>query len=144
MKKINHTFLMLLISSLAFAQFPSPYCGPLTFTTNVEPITLVDFAGINNPSSFVTGGAAHQDFTGQTAQVTAGQTYPIALKGNTDGNFINLFSVYMDWNHDNDFSDQGEAYLLEVSLIQMALIAFHCLETSQYQEQHWQALQECV
>jgi hypothetical protein len=112
MKKINHTFLMLLISSLAFAQFPSPYCGPLTFTTNVEPITLVDFAGINNPSSFVTGGAAHQDFTDQTAQVTAGQTYPIALKGNTDGNFINLFSVYMDWNHDNDFSDQGEAYYI--------------------------------
>ncbi len=112
MKKITKTVFMLLICSTAFAQFPSPYCGPLTFASNEEPITLVDFAGITNSSPAVVGAAAHQDFTGQTANVTAGQSYPIALKGNTDGDFINPVSVYIDWNQDNDFNDQGENFYI--------------------------------
>lgn len=45
MKKIIHTLVLLLCSTIAFAQFPSPYCGPITFPTGVEPITLLNFAG---------------------------------------------------------------------------------------------------
>ena len=112
MKKITPTFLMLLLCSLAFAQFPSPYCGPFIFDQNEEPITLVEFAGITNSSPEIVGVTAHQDFTAQTANVTAGQSYPIALKGNTDGDFTNLFSVFFDWNQDNDFDDQGESFFI--------------------------------
>ena len=41
MKKNTFLAMMLLITSFAFAQFPGPYCGPLEYNTNVEPITLV-------------------------------------------------------------------------------------------------------
>ncbi|WNM18307.1 T9SS type A sorting domain-containing protein [Flavobacterium capsici] len=114
MKKI--TCLLLLVSSMVFAQFPNPYCGPITFTNNVEPITLVNFAGINNTTSALVGTAngttivAHEDYTAITGNVTAGQSYPITLKGNTDGAFNTNLSVFIDWNHNNVFTDPGETY----------------------------------
>ena len=82
---------MLLVTFSGFAQFPMPYCGPMTFTNNVEPITLVNFAGINNSSAPLVGPnngitiIAHEDYTAIIGNVTAGSSYPITLKGNTDG-----------------------------------------------------------
>ncbi|MDP2161136.1 MAG: T9SS type A sorting domain-containing protein [Flavobacterium sp.] len=93
----------------AHAQFPAPYCN-VTFTSGVEPITLVNFAGINNPSPAAIGGAALEDFTAIIGTVAAGVSYPITLNGNTDGNYINYFRVYIDWNQNNDFLDPGESY----------------------------------
>lgn len=115
MKKIT-LLLMSFISFAAFGQFPAPYCGPMTFTSNVEPITLVNFAGINNTSSATVGQndgttiIAHEDYTALTGNVLAGSTYPITLKGNTDGNFTTRLRVFVDWNADNDFDDAGESY----------------------------------
>jgi hypothetical protein len=109
MKKI--TYLFLLVGAFAFAQFPAPYCGPITFQFDVEPITLVNFAGINNPSSEVIAGAtAHEDFTAISGAVAAGASYTITLKGNTGGNWTNRFAVFADWNQDGDFADEGETY----------------------------------
>jgi hypothetical protein len=84
----------------------------VTFADDIEPITSVNFAGINNTSSAaVNGTPGLQSFTNiAPAQVTAGQTYPIVLKGNTAGSFTNNFTVYFDWNHDGDFNDPGERY----------------------------------
>ena len=117
MKKITLLFLML-VSYGAFAQFPAPYCGPITFTSNVEPITLVNFAGINNSSSNLVGVnngttiIAHEDYTAIIGNVTAGSAYTITLKGNTDGTFTNRFMVFADWNQDGDFADANEAYTI--------------------------------
>jgi hypothetical protein len=116
MKKITLLILISFFGFSAYAQFPAPYCGPLTFTTNVEPITLVNFAGINNVTSATVGPNngttifAHENFTSITGNVVAGSTYPITLKGNTDGNFNTNLSVFVDWNGDNDFADAGETY----------------------------------
>jgi len=89
----------------------APYCGPLAFTTAVEPITLVNFAGINNTTSATVAGAtAHEVFTSITGNVTAGSSYTITLKGNSDGNFTNRFIVFADWNQDGDFGDSDESY----------------------------------
>ncbi|MFZ4679161.1 MAG: T9SS type A sorting domain-containing protein [Flavobacterium sp.] len=115
MKKITFLLLML-VSYSGFAQFPLPYCGPLTFTSNVEPITLVNFAGINNSTSAVVGAndgttiIAHEDYSTLTGNVTAGSSYTITLKGNTDGNYVTYLRVYVDWNQNNDFTDAGESY----------------------------------
>ncbi|MFN3754983.1 GEVED domain-containing protein [Flavobacterium sp.] len=116
MKKITF-LLILLVSYTGFAQFPAPYCGPIAFTTNVEPITLVNFAGINNTSSALVGlnngttVIAHEDYTAITGNVFSGSTYPITLKGNTDGAFfVTYLRVYADWNQDGDFTDAGESY----------------------------------
>jgi hypothetical protein len=109
MKKI--TLLFLMMGTFAFAQFPAPYCGPITFTNAVEPITLVNFAGINNASSNVVAGAtAHEDFTSVLGAVTAGNSYTVTLKGNTDGPYTNRFMVFVDWNQDGDFADPDESY----------------------------------
>ncbi|HLP65117.1 T9SS type A sorting domain-containing protein [Flavobacterium sp.] len=110
MRKITFLIVMFFVSCMAFAQFPAPYCGPIAFANNEEPITLVNFAGINNSSPNTLGGVAHQDFTAIVGNVTAGQTYPITLKGNTDGNFNTNLSVFIDWNQDGDFTDSGETY----------------------------------
>lgn len=110
MRKITILVVMFFVCGMAFAQFPAPYCGPITFTNNEEPITLVQFAGINNPSPNTLAGPAHEDFTAIVGNVTAGQTYPITLKGNTDGNFNTNLSVFIDWNQDGDFIDLGETY----------------------------------
>ena len=111
----------MLVSYSGFAQFPAPYCGPIVFTatTNpVEPITLVNFAGINNLTSEVLGSndgttiIAHEDYTTITGNVTAGSSYTITLKGNTGGAYTNRFMVFADWNQDGDFDDASEAYTI--------------------------------
>jgi len=88
----------------------------ITFPGAVEPITLVNFAGINNTSSATVGGTpALQNFTSLApAQVTAGQSYTITLAGNTaddwGSGYENYYAVYIDWNHDGDFADTNETY----------------------------------
>ena len=115
MKKIT----LLLAFFLAFvyqshAQFPAPYC-PVAFTTAVEPITLVNFAGINNTTPNTIGPASAtilplENFTALTGNVVTGSSYPITVKGNTGGNFTTVITVFVDWNKNNVFTDAGETY----------------------------------
>ena len=110
---------MLFVSYCGFAQFPAPYCGPIAFTTNVEPITLVQFAGIDNSSTATAALAsgAHEDYTAVFGSVFAGSSYTITLKGNTDGNYTNRFMVFADWNQDGDFADANEAYTITQTIV---------------------------
>lgn len=87
----------------------------IIFRSNIEPITFVNFAGINNVSSNVIDGSPSlEDFRGLTpGNVAKGESYPITLKGNTNnpgGKFKNYFTVLMDWNHNGSFDDAGEKY----------------------------------
>jgi hypothetical protein len=95
----------------ALAQFPAPYCNQ-TFTSSIEPITLVQFAGINNTSPATLGnGGGLTDFLAISGSVVAGSaTNAITVKGNTDGNFQTNIRVYVDWNKNNLFTDAGESY----------------------------------
>ncbi|PSR08496.1 MAG: hypothetical protein C7N36_21930, partial [Bacteroidetes bacterium] len=79
------------------------YCTA-TFTT-VEPICLVQFAGINNATCSAVGcSPAYENFTaGTPGSVVAGQAYPIVVSGNTDGDFLNFFTAFFDWNQDGIF-----------------------------------------
>jgi hypothetical protein len=79
-------------------------CAP-TFTTGIEPITNVTFAGINNSTPNTLGGAALQSFCTPTASVVQGGNYAISVKGNTDGNFTDYFRVYIDWNQNGTYGD---------------------------------------
>ncbi len=91
--------------------FPEPYCGPLTYNSNVEPITNVEVAGISNRSDAAPGGSpAHEDFTTIIGEMAEGESYPIALEGNTDGNFTASFTVFIDWNQDGILDNAGERY----------------------------------
>lgn len=122
--KINKKtgFLRPVKSALAFAaiaftcgsthaqDFPEPYCD-VAFDYTVEPITLVQFAGIDNTTDAeVDGTPALEDFTDITGEVSPGSSYLMTLDGNTDGSWNDYFYVYADWNQDGDFDDAGEAY----------------------------------
>src|SRR5690554_3449922 len=89
--------------------FPEPYCG-VTYGT-VEPISLVEVAGIDNRSSEVINGSpAHEDFTTIIGAMEAGESYTIALEGNTDGGFTCSFTVFIDWNQNEVFDNASERY----------------------------------
>ncbi len=95
----------------------APYCGPLNFTSKTEPITLVNFAGINNVTPAATSNTeGHQDFINIKGNVSAGNTYTIKLQGNTSGNFKNNFVVFIDWNQNGILDDAGEVYQVPTAL----------------------------
>ena len=75
-----------------------------------EPITLVNFAGINNESAAAVGGAFTEDFTTLVAQAQRGQNYVLTVKGNTNGDFAHHVIAYADWNQNMSFADAGETY----------------------------------
>lgn len=89
---------------------PSAYC--YVDFNNSEPITYVNFAGINNSTSNATSpadGDSYQNFC-TSAAVNQGATYPISIKGNTDGNFLNYVTVFIDWNQDGSLNGANEIY----------------------------------
>lgn len=106
---------LLVLSETAHAQFPTPYCD-FTLSNSWEPITLVNFAGINqaSPNTVVASATApNQALTNYTAvigQVAQGFTYPTIMKGNTNGGFTTYFTVFIDWNQDGDLVDANEVY----------------------------------
>lgn len=82
------------------------YCN-IAFN-NTEPITSVIFAGINNTSSNSKREPSYERFC-DIGEVMVGNSHPITLKGFTDGNFTNFFTVFIDWNQDGSFGN-GEMY----------------------------------
>lgn len=93
------------------------YSEPATFTTQieyceathgtVETINRVLFAGIDNTS---TGTSAYEDFTTISGSVNPGEEYEITVWGNTNGNFTNYITVWIDWNQDGVFDNADENY----------------------------------
>ncbi|WP_160750496.1 GEVED domain-containing protein [Flavobacterium sp. Sd200] len=86
----------------------------VSFPGSAEPITLVQFAGIDNASAATIGDETpqYENFDNITAQVALGQQYPITVKGNTNGNFVHHVTAYVDWNRNNNFEDEGEQYTI--------------------------------
>lgn len=88
----------------------SPYCN-VTVDYDVEPITRVSFAGINNTSSAtVNGSPAYENFTAISGTVHAGQSYEIIVEGNTAGAFEHDIRVFIDWNKNGVFDMDSEYY----------------------------------
>lgn len=86
------------------------YCVPV-FSERVEPISRVQFADIDNSSNpEINGSARIEYFLDMTANVESGESYEIALEGNTDGEFENYFTVFIDWNQNGILDDEGEIY----------------------------------
>lgn len=86
------------------------YCD-VTVDYDVEPITLVDFSDLNNPTSAaVNGTPAYEDFTSIIANVEQGETYTLTVKGNTNGDFEHDIRVFIDWNNDTEFDMSTEYY----------------------------------
>ena len=81
------------------------YCTPGNFTYDIEPITLVNFAGINQSScAAVDCDGDVVDYTaGTPGAVIAGQSYTITVKGNTNGSYTSYFTAFFDWDQNGTF-----------------------------------------
>ncbi len=83
------------------------YCTT-NFTTSIEPITNVTFAGINNTTSNVVNGTpALQNFCSTATVMQGSATNSISIKGNTDGNFTNYIRAYIDWDQNGVFGNNA-------------------------------------
>ena len=80
------------------------YCTP-TFTSAIEPITNVTFAGINRTTSAAVGGTPALESFCDTGNVQQGNSYAISLKGNTAGSFTDYFRIYIDWDRNGTYGN---------------------------------------
>lgn len=76
----------------------------------IEPITYVEFAGIENTvDNTINGTDGHLYFVDQVAVVDLGESYIITVQGNTNG-YTNGFTAFIDWNQDGEFNNTDERY----------------------------------
>ncbi|RMZ58338.1 T9SS C-terminal target domain-containing protein [Chryseobacterium nematophagum] len=122
----NYDNFLLLVDNIkvdyTYVEPPLSYCGPLVFNDGFsdgdEPITLVNFAGINNTSDATQYlGIHHENFLSQIASVAQDESYTITLKGNTVGNYTNRFAVFIDWNQNGILNDSQEVYLVTQTIL---------------------------
>src|SRR5690606_11871952 len=86
------------------------YCNS-TFDFYTEPISYVEFAGIENTTSAeLSTPPFNEYFLDITGNVLQGEIYTITLEGNTGGEYTDYFTVFADWNQDGDFDDTNEMY----------------------------------
>lgn len=85
---------------------PTP-CDP-GIMLGVEPITRVIVADIDNTSD-ANSTEEYEDFTHIEGHMAPGESYDIALEGNTDGPYTNHFTVWVDWDGNGRF-DSYEMY----------------------------------
>lgn len=88
---------------------PKAYCTASSSTED-EYISNVTFGTINNS----TGWTSYSDFTAQSTDVNAGESYPISIAIGTSYS-ADYGAVWVDWNQDEDFVDAGENMPLTVS-----------------------------
>lgn len=97
------------ISACAFTvEVIDTYCAA-SFEGVAEPITYVSFEEIDNETS-ADSTAPNEFFLDMIANVSQGQTYPIAVEGYTGDGYVNYVNVFIDWNQDGEFDTETELY----------------------------------
>jgi hypothetical protein len=110
---MNNFISLLAISILvltSFTAFSQPY--PTSESKKaVDNYSLKDvvFAGINNTG---TGKSKYTDYTSLHASVNQGSTYTLSIVLKNKKKNTQYLKVWIDWNHDYDFTDSGEEYTL--------------------------------
>lgn len=96
---------------LANSQANAQTCLPtFQYGADSNMITNVQFATINNTSPFTSGTTpVYEDFTTQSASFNAGDSFPISIKG-PSSTFPSDVMVYIDFNQNGSFSDEGESF----------------------------------
>lgn len=85
------------------------YCPP-QIQFFVEPITRMVLAGTDHPSPVDPDSPAHEFFLDVEVALNAGASYPISLEGYTGGEYINHFTVFIDFDQDGEFNTNNEMF----------------------------------
>jgi subtilisin family serine protease/chitodextrinase len=81
------------------------YCSSQGNNSSYEWISQVDIGSFTNSSN----AAGYSDFTGQTVNLTAGASVDITLTpGFSGSSYDEYWKIWIDYNKDGDFSDNGE------------------------------------
>lgn len=82
------------------------YCSSKALSTQYEHIASVQFGSIHNVSGNDNG---YGDYTAMSTDVLHGQSYNLNLvPGFSNEKYIERWKVWIDWNQDGDFNDDGE------------------------------------
>jgi hypothetical protein len=88
-----------------FATSGSGYCSSMGLDASKEWIDVVWLGGIYNGTESNNG---YADFTNLTTDLLQGSTNTITLSAGMGGLFNETWRVWIDYNHDGDFTDPGE------------------------------------
>ncbi|MFC0603350.1 immunoglobulin-like domain-containing protein [Winogradskyella pulchriflava] len=81
------------------------YCASTSSNVNDEYISRVQLGSIDNSS----GAQFYSDFTNVSTTLTQGDNYTITITPTWTGTvYSEGYAVWIDYNHDGDFSDSGE------------------------------------
>lgn len=82
------------------------YCSSKANSTQYEHIASVSFGTIDNASG---NDGGYGDYTSMTTDVLHGQSYNLNVApGFSNKKYIERWKVWIDWNQDGDFNDDGE------------------------------------
>lgn len=89
------------------------YCTPVfQYGADSNMITNVSFGNINNTSTSQSGSAqVYEDFTSMSADLQAGNSYQISVKG-PSSTFPSDVMVFVDFNRNGNFDDAGESFYI--------------------------------
>lgn len=82
------------------------YCETSFSNTTDEWISNVSFNTISNPS----GSTSYSDFTAISTDVEPGSSHSISVEITVSGSYTEHCIVFIDWDHDCDFTDLNESY----------------------------------
>ncbi len=85
------------------------YCPP-QIQFFVEPITRMVLAGVDHVSTVDATAPAHEFFLDVEVPMNAAASYPISLEGYTGGEYINNFTVFVDFDQDGEFNTAEEMF----------------------------------
>lgn len=105
--------LLLSISLLSLSGYSqtisNPYCDVVEIDA-VEEITEIILNGTTISNSNTIDLIVNR--TNTIVSLEQNQNYTISMKGNTHGDFISQFIMYVDWNQNGVLNDEGEDYIV--------------------------------
>ncbi len=86
------------------------YCTSNGNTSYGTAITKVQLNSINNTT--LVKNNAYEDYTAQSTDLEISSNYILTVNLETDGTYDIYSMVWIDWNHDGNFGDASEEYIL--------------------------------
>jgi hypothetical protein len=102
-----------LSAAVFYMMMNAQYCTPVfQYGADSNMITNVSFGNINNTSTSQSGSAqVYEDFTSMSADLQAGNSYQISVKG-PSSTFPSDVMVFVDFNGNGNFDDAGERFYI--------------------------------